>query len=541
MPNLKDRSTKFRGHRIKLILLSNAKRFPAVTFFVVATHCVYGGSLDSVKLNLQNSPAKAQFEVLYSKGYELIDLDDQLSLSYMKEAYEVAIAAGDTVGIVKSGHYNSFLLRRQGNIDSSLIISLRVLPLARAKKMDDEIPKILNTLILINVHKSFFDKALKYGLECLAIRRNHGSVLEFGAALNNVGLVYFKLENYDKALPYFLESLANMKKSETKYGLNRVLSNISVCYAYKRNLKAARHFLTQSIQSDPDSCLNESVIRTKFASGLISFIAHDYKSAESDFLQSFALANKESDEMFKIDNAVYLCRIYFKRGNITSVQKLIASSGIFSSARLTYNSGLTELYSELIKYYEMSGDPVNVQLYQKKYIGLKDTINSNALTKNLITLEVEQAEAENKAKLQAQDQILELNAELISKQHTQNISFITMIALLLLLIVLLVRSNKIKKVTNLFLEQRVKERTLELEISHGNTMRSLVERSHQMESVSNEVRKSLATIRGLCILVQNDADKTQIDICVSKIESTIENLHGVLNRQAKVFLSSVGK
>lgn len=368
------------------------------------------------------------------------------------------------------------------------------------------------------------------------LRRKHGSVLELGAALNNVGLVYFKLENYDKALPYFLESLENMKKSDTKYGLNMVLSNTSVCYAYKKNLKAARDFLIQSIRSDTDSCSNASMIRTKFASGLISFMAGDYNSAESDFMQSFTLANEESDEMFNIDNAVYLCQIYLKRGDIASVQKLISDSGILSSTRLTYNSGLIELYSELIKYYEMSGDPENVRLYQKKYIGLKDTINSYSLTRNLITLEVEQAEAENKAKFQAQDEIIKLNAELISRQQTQNISSIAIILLLLGLIFLLIRSNKIRKVTNLFLEQRVKERTLELEISHGNTTRTLVERNHQMERVSNEVKKSLATIKGLCILAQNDGDKMQVDVCMSKIQTTVENLYNVLNRHTKTFL-----
>lgn len=521
---------------MQLTLLSDTKRILAFTFSVIVIQFASASTPDSIELILENKSLKERFELLYSKGYELIDLDDQVSLSYMKKAYHLAIEARDTVGIVKSGHYNSFLFRRMGRIDSSLIISLQVLPLARKKKMAAEIPKILNTLILINVHKSFFDKALKFGLECLTLRRKHGSVLELGAALNNVGLVYFKLENYDKALPYFLESLENMKKSDTKYGLNMVLSNTSVCYAYKKNLKAARDFLIQSIRSDADSCSNASMIRTKFASGLISFMAGDYNSAESDFMQSFTLANEESDEMFNIDNAVYLCQIYLKRGDIASVQKLISGSGILSSTRLTYNSGLIELYSELIKYYEMSGDPENVRLYQKKYIGLKDTINSYSLTRNLITLEVEQAEAENKAKFQAQDEIIKLNAELISRQQTQNISSIAIILLLLGLIFLLIRSNKIRKVTNLFLEQRVKERTLELEISHGNTTRTLVERNHQMERVSNEVKKSLATIKGLCILAQNDGDKMQVDVCMSKIQTTVENLYNVLNRHTKTFL-----
>jgi hypothetical protein len=108
------------------------------------------------------------------------------------------------------------------------------------------------------------------------------------------------------------------------------------------------------------------------------------------------------------------------------------------------------------------------------------------------------------------------------------------IALLLAsLTFVLIKNNRRKRTDNLILEQKVKERTLALEQINDALLRSLEEQAVIFQKVAAEIKSSVATIKGLCSLGLMDNDSSFGSQYVRKIESTSDQLLGIISRTLK--------
>jgi hypothetical protein len=96
-------------------------------------------------------------------------------------------------------------------------------------------------------------------------------------------------------------------------------------------------------------------------------------------------------------------------------------------------------------------------------------------------------------------------------------------------VILLTQNIKRKKRTNTLLDLKVRERTLELEEKHNLLLKSMQERDIHVQRMSNEVRSSLATIKGLGVLVSHDVGTASASKYLAKIEETSNNLYRALN------------
>ena len=217
--------------------------------------------------------------------------------------------------------------------------------------------------------------------------------------------------------------------------------------------------------------------------------------------------------------------------DMKEVKSLISNVQTILEEDMMHRSSLMEFYYELIKFYQLRKEVSSVHEYQSKYLSVRDSIYNYEATKNLMSLEVEQAESESAQKLQAQSEILQLNAELIERQRTQNISSILISILLFSLLVLLFRSNRIQKSANERLERWVYERTREIELNFANTRSSLEERDLQFDRILKEVKRTIATLRGLCIVGELESSQTGNKDCMLKIRSTVDTLSDYIDKR----------
>ncbi|HMG89894.1 MAG TPA: hypothetical protein VK589_07535, partial [Chryseolinea sp.] len=142
----------------------------------------------------------------------------------------------------------------------------------------------------------------------------------------------------------------------------------------------------------------------------------------------------------------------------------------------------------------------------------------------------EYQERENKTKIEAQAKILALSNEVISRQRALNLIVVVVALLLAGFVITLIQNVKRKKRSNYILEQRVKERTIELELNHNLLLKSFHERDVQFQRISTEIRSSLATIKGLGVLVSHDVGTVNASNYLAKIEETSNNLMQGLTR-----------
>lgn len=490
---------------------------------IVSTSCVAD--------NVVAERILSQINILYEKSYDLIDVDDRASLKYSLEALKLSESICDSAWIVKCGRVRALGFRRIGKLDSALLVSLKVIPIAQQKNLQGELGYLLNGLTLAYVDKSVYDKALRYGFESLHVREKNGGSLDISVSLNNIGLVYFKLDDLDKALDYYLKSLEVKTADSVLFDLELLLSNISLCYTYKGQLSKAKTYLDRAAKLRGKTASDYLVMVSAFTEGLFYYSLRDFNKAEQEFRKSLFLADKLNHQRFRLDNVVHLSNILIARNDLKAVRELVEGSRLLSSNEVFYSEGLLELHAQMIRLSELSGDSKGVVYYQRRYIDIKNQLHSYEFTRNLMKVEGDHIERENQAKIATQQEILLLNNQLISSQRKQNLSFAVIIVLLVGIVAVLFRNNRIKQSANLFLEKQVRARTRELESNYGKLMMSFDERKLQMSRMSHEVTTAVATIRGLCVLGTRDIGGAET--CFEKIQTTIDSLVSIMSRHSK--------
>jgi tetratricopeptide (TPR) repeat protein len=488
--------------------------------------------VDSLKSLLATKSKTEEADILYSLAYEYVNFNYDLGLRYASKAFDVAKETGDSLKIVKAGRIKSLAFRRLNKIDSSMAVSVEILAIARRNHHNEEMKAILNGLALAYTFKAFYDKALKCHFESLELRQKGGNKSEISVALHGVGLVYYKLKDFDNAISYFTKAVQLKREVNETDDLDLLLNNIGLCYASKGNFALARTYVMDGFASCNTKCSDVFLMNAHFSLGLISFMEHNFAIAEKEFLESYALANKLYNGRYQFDNIIYLLPIYIRQNRMELVDSYLNQIHGLLSTNSPYNLELMKIYSQLANIYGDSKNFKKVALYQSKYIAIKDSIFNEELTTNLMKLEAEHLEKENRLTIASQQKILALNNEVIFRQNVLNVFAVVIVALLIVLTLVLVRSNDRKKRVNQILDKKVGERTHELELNRDGLQRACEARDIILNKTSADIKNSLATLKGLCNLALRDVEDLRAREYLDKMNaasdtfaSIVRNLH----------------
>jgi tetratricopeptide (TPR) repeat protein len=489
-----------------------------------------GQKIDSLRALLPKTAELERANLLYELAYEYVDVDDTLASQYARDAFEMAITYRDSLLFVKAGRVRALALARLHRNDSSIALSLKILPVARRNNCDHELKHILNRLGSGYSHKGKFDSALIYNFESLAMRERIGDPFEISVALNNIGTVYYNLADLDKALSFYHRSLEYKEKIDNKYDLDVLLLNISLCYSLKKQVSTASKFVERVSSLCGNNCSKVVLMMLRFNQGLISYELNNFMEAEIQFSKSYLLSKELANIRFQLDNLVYLIDIARRGSTFRSHTGLLNDAETLLEDKIYYRPSSIRLSHQLLEAFGQLQDSRKVSTYQSKYIQLKDSMFTETMTTNLMKVEADYMERENKAKLKAQESILMLSHDIIDRQRTLNIVAGIVVALSTALVVVLIQNVKRKKRANGLLEQKIKERTIELELNHNLLLKSFHERDVQFQKMSTEIKSSLATIKGLGVLVAHDLNTHSGSSYLAKIEETSNNLIQGLSR-----------
>jgi hypothetical protein len=243
--------------------------------------------------------------------------------------------------------------------------------------------------------------------------------------------------------------------------------------------------------------------------------------AERLFRQSLELAIEVDDERFIFDNIIHIADIYTQQGDYAVAEDYlqIANEKI-KQVGTSYNREIKEVYFRLAFVYEQLGDYKNLSFYQKRYIDITDSIYNEKLASSLMRIQAQHMERENKIKLKAQDDLLTMNEQVLLRQKYLNFSIAAVAFLLLVLTIVLVKANKQKARLNYLLDVKVRERTTALEINQTKLQRTCDERDLILNRINSEIRNSIATVKGLCLLARKDS--SDINNYIDQVDSTSE-------------------
>lgn len=475
---------------------------------------------DSLQKILPGKSGKEKVDILFNLAYELVDLDNCLALTYARLAFN-STSCEDSARIVKAGRLKALALRRMNFMDSSLALSLEILPIARRVALPQELKALLNGIGNVYTEQAKYDKALQSYWESLEVVNQYKDAFDLSVAMNNIGIVYYKLFDIENALTYFNKAIELRRQTERKYDFSSILVNAAIANANLHNYKKASMLIAEALAFCGKECTKELLMQASFTSGFISYKKDDCTLAEKLFLQSFELSKEISDERFMLDNISYIANINIQLGNYALAENYLQlARETIRLAGTSYNKEIKEVYKQLAFVYEKLQDYRKFSYYQKRYIGLSDSTYNEEIASRLMRIQAQHLERENKIKLQAQDEILAANMQVLRRQKYLNFATAGVAFLLLALAIVLAKSNKQKERLNSLLDLKVKERTKTLEINQTILQSACEERDLILKRLISEIRNSISTVKGLCTLARKDS--SDINVYIDQVDHTSE-------------------
>lgn len=464
--------------------------------------CVYPQQqkIDSLQSLIKNNSGISKYLPLIS----LVRLhgavnNNAVALELAKKARELAFLAGDTAKIVQSSRIVGQLLNRLLMYKEADKVLTEMLPVAKRHNLRTDHSAILNSLAVINTYYAKYDKALDMNFQALTLRQQDRDEDATATTLNNIGVLYYKLNDYARGLSYFRQALELRQKLNDEFERETLLANISLCHAQMNNLSVAKRFadstLTYCLRKQ---CKDDARVDAYFCLGMVYFLQKKLREAESSFLRSYHLARQLKNVRYQLDNINYLSEIYILRKDMGKATFYLKAAEKLIAQGEPFNLEMIKVYKRFSQVYDNTGDFEKALRYQKKYNQLKDSIYNDELTTNLMKLEAEHLEKQNQARIAAQNEILELKDTAIKRQILLNILIGVVAVMAVSLTIILFRSNRRKQITNFVLNERVKERTMQLEENREMLIGTLNEKNMSIEKTSGQLRKTLASIRGLC-------------------------------------------
>lgn len=260
---------------------------------------------------------------------------------------------------------------------------------------------ILNAIGTAYFFGAYYDKALMYVFESLALREQDGDSFEISTVLSNIGLIFQNLADYDRALFYYSRSLKLMDESNQSDGREATILNIAICYIYKKDFEQAQRYIKMGRTLTNASEL--FVLSLLNAEGMAALWGGDYREAETKFKQSYQHSTKVGFERNHLDNISYLLQIYLSNNDINSAEKYLREAERLISSGFSYHEEIIEVYKRFISFYSNLKNFEKMAYYQQKYNSLKELLYSKDVTTNLMRIEAQHLEKENQAKIAAQN------------------------------------------------------------------------------------------------------------------------------------------
>ena len=425
------------------------------------------------------------------------------------------------------------------NPDEGIKYGIQGLELAEKLNYTTLIGKINNCIGMNYDSKSDYPKALEFYFK--ALKKHEEDAYKKGIAtdMTNIGVVYLHQSDYPKALDYYFKALKLFEELNHKNGIAYNIGNIGLVYWYQNNYPKALEYYVKTLKIFEE--LND-----KFGVASSLFNIGNVYNKQADYLKALEFYYKACNTYKEFGSKNNLAPVLGNIGdtyltiatdsNKTLLNKLFAGNKTLAlqKAKLYVDSaiviekefgnlrGLNGNFKLLSEIQSLMGDHKGALISFKNYIEARDSIFNIEKTKSITQMQMKYEKEKKDAIF-----VVELNKQ----KKLKYIFILGFIIVLGFTFIVLLQKKKISKAkenvehqkeklevekqrsddllvqlenSNIILEEKVKERTSELEQINKDIIiaKDKAEASDRLKSafiqnISHEIRTPLNGIIGL--------------------------------------------
>lgn len=463
---------------------------------------------------------------------EYVNTDNVKALENIEKALHIASLLSDSSSIVRAKRAKAQILLRMGRLSESITFAGEAYGMAKPLNLVHECILALSCVGAAHLERTEFDKALSYHQQAYNLASDAQDSTAMGMALNNIGITHYKLKDYRRSLYYLLEAY----QIKTRVGELSFFSplNIALCYIHLRDYEKARLYRKESVKLCGTECAKFAQVHIGYATGCLYKGLNEYEEAESEFLKSLALAEQVGDNRMTLDNIYMLTEMFIIQRRFEDALLYLRQGERIINKGVPFNMETVKIYRTFSDFFNSVGNFERAAFYQHRYIKLKDSLYSEKLTTNLMKIESAFLERENLERISAQEEIIALKETVIRRQTTLNFAVAFIAILFLAFLALLLRDFRRRKTLNIMLENKVRERTHEIESNRGELFRIIDENDRRWARTHVMVEAALDRIKGLCDTAVRDFDSPAHHAYFQRIGTTADELSRQFMAQANL-------
>lgn len=477
--------------------------------------------IDSLLNELPGSRDTIRVYVLYNLYCEYATSDRDTASIYIEGAIKEALKTGDSLAIAKTYYGRAWLAQYHEDYEAALPDYENALDISLRNNLDKWSAYILNDLSLLHTSIANYDKALDYNFQSLELRKKRGDLTQISIALSNIGLVYLNLDDFENGIRYYEKSYGLRIQNNITYYLESTLINIGYCYIGLHDYEKAIRYFLKAQKSCDGKCsdienltLYNGLAETQLALGR-------YKDAEETLELSLNYPTPNISAKFRSRALNILAKVYADQGKLENAlyylnQAYELLQGTDLKEELLDNYELyASIYREMHEFQKASE-------YQQNYIELKAEILNGDLIKNISRIQVDYEERENIKTITSKNELLALKEVQASQQKVIILVSVALAILLLVVSIILWKGMQIRKKMNAMLDNKVRERTAELEQSYNQIQRISFQQQQSIDRLNQKIHTRIATLRGITQVAKLDVNDPKGLSYISRIEEEAE-------------------
>jgi two-component system NtrC family sensor kinase len=420
--------------------------------------------------------------------------------------------------------YKLSLAYQNSKPDSALLLAQEAYFMSKNKKFIKGESWALNQMAFAFNSIGNFPKALEYYIQQLKIEETRGYPDNIARIYLSIALLYDNTKNYDMAIDYATkaDSIININKFED-LSLYSLL-DIGEIYEKKNVLDSALIY-TKKCYAQSSNANNNLITGTALNNlGNIYFKSGNFSEALNNFKAALPLLDSSNDYNTYAESTLGLAKI-FEHNHQNDSAILYGKKSFTISSDNQFLLKALDVSIFLSQLYKKNKNSDSAFAYQEIMIGLKDSIESREKINQFQDIEFGE-----------QLRLRELEEE---KVHVRNeirmYALLAGIAAFMVIAFLLFRNNRIRRKTNIILEEQKNElqktlqelKNTQTQLIHSEKMASLGELTagiaHEIQNPLNFVNNFSEVNAELITEMKNEIDKGNIEEVKALANDIAEN------------------
>lgn len=362
--------------------LSTAQAFPS---WVKHSKSREADSLLSAQKLATSDTQRVRLLNLAAKSFAEVDIKKALSLA--TEAVELSQKTNNTLGQAQALNIKGYLYYVQGDMANAMkMLTASEALFFKMGGTPEGVSDLYNNLGMVYLAVGDVAAAADNLVRALNINEKQNIIQKLGTNYNNLATLYEQTGEREKALSYYRKALSMWQSVNDKNGQAVAYQNIGNWYFTERNWNKSNQFFrkAQSIYSDLGQAQSMAGVLASLAG--LELAQRQFNAAITHMDSARQLFMNFGDRLGLAQCNLLMSQYYMQRGEIP-----LAFGAAKQAMQLCevshYNEGIRNTAEMLSTLTAQMGDHRASLQYYKKFVSLKDSLNSVRNSRRVVALE----------------------------------------------------------------------------------------------------------------------------------------------------------